>query len=273
MKFDVAITLYNPECNILDKIKEYERVFDEIYLFDNTENINHMIELNNTSDKIHYFCNGENNGLPYAFNYVLKHLSDETDFLCTMDQDSVFNEKDIVLMKDMLEQNKIDDLGILCPKVIYDYKQYSAKINVKKVKYCICSGSFVNMSVIRNFNIKYDENYFIDRFDIDICQEIVEHGYYIYQYDNAVLYQELGEKSQYKHSNHSVDRHYYIFRNRFYFNNKYIKNKFKKYLLNITQTIKHILLIVLYENKKIKKIKELKYSCIDYKNYHMGKRL
>ena len=95
---------------------------------------------------------------------------------------------------------------------------------------------------MRDKDFKYDEKYFIDKFEINLCIQTLKAGYEIIMYYGSVLNQRLGEESGHNHPNNSPFRKYYLYRNRFNFNHKFPK----RVILNILQIVKHLLLILLY---------------------------
>ncbi|MBR0395481.1 MAG: glycosyltransferase [Clostridiales bacterium] len=278
MKYACGITLYNPTDDIVERINNYSDVFDLVYLFDNTESkekhLNFYSELNKIINKPHiiYLSDSKNCGLPYAFNRIIDIvLKNDIDYLCTLDQDSDFRKEDIEAVKNYIHTHPEQIFPLIAPRIIYQNEKFNKEETISVQRYVIASGSFINLYILKESGIRFDENYFIDRFEIDFEKQLQLSGYNIIQYNGAVLYQELGTSSGHKHPNHSELRHYYLFRNRLYYNNKYY-SKIKRYLLNISQTIKHILLIVLFENNKILKLKQLYPAISDYKKGKMGKR-
>lgn len=274
-KYACGITLYNPDSRVLERVKAYSFNFDVVYLFDNTEKINKGSEYLKLMDNVYqlanviYISENDNKGLSYAFNTILDRLPDDIAYLCTLDQDSTFQEKDISKMKKTIE-NANNSYAIIAPKVIYRNEDVRRDESIIEKRYVITSGSFINVSIIKRENIRYDENYFIDKFEVDFEKQIQNLGYKIYQYNNSLLYQQLGDYNVRNHAVHSPLRHYYLFRNRFYFNQKFYTN-FKKKILNILQTVRHATLIVLYENDKKKKLLVIKRAYKDYKNNIFGK--
>lgn len=272
MKFAAGITLYNPTIEELNKISKYEKCFDKIILFDNSEP-NYTKPIFTFSKKFTILSDGENKGLSIAYNLIIKYLNTyDFDYLCALDQDSDFIYNEIVKIKEYLENNSSIDIGIIGPYIDYGYKQHIFKNVIEKRKWVITSGSFINLKIVREEQLLFDENYFIDKFEIDFCQQMIENNHEVLMYHYSILQQKLGEFSGYSHPNHCPLRHYYLFRNRFYFNKKWFRKP--KYLfLDVLQTIKHVFLILVCENDKFNKIKELPKAYMDYKKGMMGKRL
>lgn len=270
MKFAAGITLYNPTDEDISNIKGLSSSFDKIFLFDNSDQRRNM-ERCEFGEKFEIISEGENKGLPYAFNKIIERCSDY-DFLCTLDQDSVFDDTDISAIKNYIE--KSDDLGkkgVISPYIDYGYETITKNESVEEVEWAITSGSFVNLSITRKENLHYDDNYFIDRMEVDMCKQLKSLGYLILVYHGSVLHQTLGEASGHRHPNHSVLRNYYMFRNRFYFNDKWYSGA-KKLFLNLSQTLRHIYLILMFEKEKTKKIVIMREAYSDYKNRKMGKK-
>lgn len=265
MKYAVAITLFNPSKENLDNLQNYLNVFDEIFIYDNSITNKEYYMKIPKDKKIHYFFNGKNEGLPYAFNKILDHNNLRScDFLCTMDQDSIFDKIKINKMKNFINKINLEDIAIVAPYVIYNKNDKVPSEEIQYKEWVICSGSFINLNIIRKNSIRYDEKYFVDKFEIDFCKQLRLLKYKIIIYTKCIMKQELGTYSGHKHSNHSPIRHYYLFRNRLYFNYKYYNGK-KAFVLSMLQTIKHICLIILFEENKLKKIKVCFNGINDYK--------
>lgn len=270
MIFTAAITLYHPTEEQLDRIKDYSKSFDAVFLFDNTEHGNryHLY----LPDNFVYISEGDNKGLPYAFNVMLKKsFLINADYMCMLDQDSIFLENDIARMKTdiegFLDERKI---GVIGPFVNYGSERNKKAVGIVGKKWVITSGAFINIKNAIEQGINFDENYFIDKFEIDLCQHFLKKGFLVLMNYDAVLYQSLGEKNRKGYSEHSATRHYYIFRNRYYFNNKWF-GFWKKNFLNVLQTIKHIWRIRTRESDYKSKIAMRYAAKKDYKNGIFGK--
>lgn len=269
MKFAAGITLYNFDISTIERVGNYESAFDVIFLFDNSEPdyCHPPIKL---SEKFVVITEHKNMGLPYAFNKILERCGD-FDFLCTLDQDSSFGIEDISKVKDLIKtMHNLDCIGIIAPYIDYGHKEYIVSEQIDRRKWVITSGSFLNLHVIRKESIKYDEAYFIDKFEIDMCENLRKRGYEILMYHGSTLHQSLGDYSGHRHPNHNPLRHYYLFRNRFYFNKKWYSG-IKRSFLNSAQTVRHMLLILMYEKKKKEKMFIFMSAYNDYLKRRMGK--
>ena len=279
MKYAAAITLYNPTKKQIEYCRLYKEVFDLVYLLDNSEVPSEKTRESFIGAKFVYIKMNGNEGLPKAFNTVLNRKELLVyDFLCTLDQDSVFTNEEIGKLKsfisdvysERIKDLSYDDVAIFAPVIDYG-RGIGQSERYEKRRRVITSGSFLNVKLIQNNNFRYDEKYFIDKFEIDLCQQIILNNKDIVVYHGSILMQHLGDTENSKHSSHSSLRHYYLFRNRFYFNNKFYRWS-KRYILNILQTLRHCYSIVSYESNKMEKLRELPIAISDYRKNNMGKR-
>lgn len=270
-RYCCGITLFNPAIEDIKNVKDKINNFEKIYLYDNTETENNNSSFFENDASVEYISFGENSGLSKAYNYICdKAIIENFDFICLLDQDSLYEYKEIENMKSFINESSLSDIAIFAPYIHFSYYSENKVRNLetKDVEWVISSGSFINLN-INEKNLKFDENYFIDRVDKDFCINLKQRGYKIIQYNGSVLTQNLGEKLEKISSyEHPPIRHYYLTRNRIYFYKKNKKQyKFYKGLI-IGSQLKQILNVLLHENKKIQKLKMMS---IGAKHYYQGK--
>lgn len=271
--FAVEVVLYKPEKADIEKVNSYLNDFDRVIIFDNTEDNSGYINYINKDKKLVYIYNAENMGLSYAYNYVLESIYlDKIDYLCTMDQDSIFQSKDIEKMKDFICRSQLENVAIYAPAVIFKGKKIlnHGGNEYGYVDWVISSGSFINLAIMNKEKIRFDENYFIDRVDVDFCKQVKLHDYKIIKYYKSNLKQSLGSLSKSGVIQHSALRCYYITRNRLYYNKKYY-NKFYFYVVSLLQSIKNIFKILFFEDDKSIKIKYIYFGIRDFWYKKFGK--
>ncbi len=205
-------------------------------------------------------------------------LEKKMDFLCILDQDSMFSSNDIKKSKEYIIENFNKEIGMYVPEIIYSHKeqpfiQRNEIIVSEECEWAISSGSFMSLKACKAVG-KFDENYFIDRVDYDYCYELRKKHYKILMLRGVYLYQNLGTERKVlgkTYSEHSAVRHYYMFRNRLYF---YWKNREREslWVVKITaKSIRHIVDVLLYESDKINKLIYLKKGLQDFCQRKMGK--
>lgn len=272
-KVACGVVLYHPQIDkTISDIDRYSSIFDEVVLFDNTgiENVKIKDKACSMSN-VRYISEFDNMGLPYAYNKIISTLNGY-DFLCALDQDSLYKDKEIRSMMNAIEKFP-KDAAVVGPHVIYDSAiDFTKSKKFIRKRYVITSGCFINLNYMRDCKISFDEQYFIDKFEVDLDMQFRRKGYSIYEYEDACLYQKLGTVGKNGKTNHSPLRHYYLFRNRFYFNHKYFKAP-QRIIINTLQTIKHIAQIILFEESKLAKLKEFPIATADYLNGRTGKHV
>lgn len=274
--FNVAcgIILYQPSASVISKIEGYSRIFQKVYVFDNSDGANREEKIAwalSKMESVIYMSEGRNIGLPSAYNKILKKINNDTDYICCLDQDSIFYEKEIKRMITALRKAPMN-YAVIGPHIIYHNERYVKKNAFTEKNYVITSGSFINLRLLKKNKILFDENYFIDRAEVDLDMQFRAKGGKIAEYSGACLYQQLGENGRNGKTNHSPLRHYYMFRNRFYFNHKWFRIG-KRYVLNLLQTERQVFEIVKDEENKVAKLKMLPVAIRDYKKGKMGKKL
>lgn len=143
-----------------------------------------------------------NFGIGYALNRAIVSLESNTQWVLTLDQDSIVPKN---LVESFRKYTSIQNLAVLCPRVI-DKRRYNKKDNetmnhpVSEVSECIQSGSLFNVNILNNMG-KFNEWLFIDYVDYEYCYRIVEQGYKIYRVNELVLNQEFGDLHDSKFKN------------------------------------------------------------------------
>ena len=263
-KFSAGITLFNPKLEEINNVIKYTSVFDRVYVYDNSVEQYDRSGLNNSSVEI--ISQGRNDGVGKACRIMTEQAKiDQFDFIMLFDQDSKIDQDNIIRIIEFIEDQKVD-ATIYCPQIVFDKMTDLVKGGYQFVDWCITSGTVVKLKDYGE-SITFDDNYFIDRVDKDFCYQIINDDKKICQINDALLYQQLGETSRNGYSTHQPFRHYYIARNRAYFNGKYGKSK----LLTMLQSFRHICIIIKNEPQKINKIKMVFKGLSDYKRGKMGR--
>ncbi|WP_329469266.1 glycosyltransferase [Exiguobacterium sp. 9-2] len=281
MKYAAGVVFYNPKEEDYKKIEIYKQIFDEIIVYDNTEDLE---TIKKTKSKImlynvKYIGNQSNDGLSQAYNEMCKLSIDlKMDYICLLDQDSFFEKENIKIIMETIEKNKNLKIGVYSPEIHYDHvvtnKEDSNDIlEIRKVDWTISSGSFINLSFFKIIG-GFDINYFIDRVDFDYCFSLKNKNIDTVIVSDSKMNQYLGETKKKMGKvffQHSPLRHYYIYRNRLYFYKKKNKKNNLENLKLIAGIINHLQKIIFLEDQKIKKIKLIFKAHKDYKKSRMGK--
>lgn len=284
MKIAACIITFNPDINRLKKNIEF--VFyqvEKIFLYDNgSENLMHILEIckSFSKDRIEILANHENLGLPINLNDCLKKCNEQNfEWLLTLDQDSICDENLVMIYKELiLEKNDLKIISFT-PEILEDrISQELTNIDISNVLIdkCITSGNMIKVNEIIKIG-GFDESYFIDNVDFDLCARIIINGYKIMKTSKTYIHHTIGDSKEHRiilkkivSYNHSPIRVYYIFRNTFYYNKKY--NKYKDIKIKYRFFLKKLIIIVLYEKEKIKKIFYAIKGYIDFKKNKLGRK-
>jgi rhamnosyltransferase len=280
LKLAGVVVLYNPDNSVLDNINSYIDQVDKLYAVDNSEIANDVLvsKLKN-NPKIQYIFNNGNLGIAAPLNLSAKKaIAEEYEWLLTMDQDSKATTDMITKLVDFIKSNKVDNIGILSP--YHDIEmgpprgigEYEVTLSV------MTSGNLLNLAAYERTGT-FREDFFIDYVDIEYCLRLNKKGYKVVILNDVNLIHNLGNitniKStllKFKTSNHNALRRYYITRNRFYVRDLYITD-YPDFIKNdIDGFYKEIVKIILGENQKLSKLKNILKGYFDYRHGLTGKK-
>lgn len=277
-KICCGLTLYYPSEMEINNILKYCSMFKNVYIVDNTDNKNvEYLDILKNNCNITILSSGENLGLSKALNLLCDRAKDNNDFILLLDQDSKFDKKSIFNLIEFINTDKALNVSIYSPKIIYNHNEITCNQNDEPyefVKWVITSGSCINLSYFSKGN-RFDENYFIDRIEIDYGLRSISQGYNVVIVNSSLLYQSLGDCTNFygfKYYQHSALRNYYIFRNRFYFYMfKDNGNKASNIIKLIMGSFLQICKIFLFNNNRSEKIRYILKAIVDIKNGKYGK--
>ena len=258
-----GIVTYNPDLNRLkENINSISKQVKLLIIFDNgSKNIEELQKLCCLYKNIALILSPKNKGIAYALNRIVERAYSENYlWLLTLDQDSVCFENIITDYEKCI--CTINNASIIC-SLIKDrnFKYYDEIINTQytNVKFTITSGACINIKDC--FKIGgFDEQLFIDWVDSDYCFRIDKLGKKIVRINKEKILHEVGiDTRNYNFLwkkitifNHNAFRVYYICRNGIYLARK---NKNTTILRAKITAINRLIIILLFEKNKLKKIK------------------
>lgn len=261
-----GIVSYNPEIQRLqENIDAIIEQVDKIVIYDNgSKNADKLSRFQKTNVEIIY--SKENKGIAYALNFIMVKAKQENYmWVITLDQDSVCPQGYINAAEEIEKYNKI---GQIVPTL---YESNSKKIcylgnkvndeKYQKVKKSITSAAITSVEAWEKVG-GFDEMLFIDYVDYDFAHRLSVHGYNIIRMNRVYLDHRIGD-SQKKNifffsirvSNHSAFRKYYISRNIIIYIKKY--GMMINPLAELLRLLKMVVLLLMYEENKKEKMKEV----------------
>ena len=281
MKIAGTVILYYPDKNVIENISSYLNAVDKLYIVDNTESPSKLIGDNLKSfSNVVYIHDADNKGISVRLNQISNlAISEGFEWLLTMDQDSSFKKETLnnyfTCIQSFEEKENVSMFGINHEENVNE----SNVCNPVKVNHLITSGSILNLRLV-NFIGGFDEKLFIDEVDFEYCLRSVAKGFDIVQFVNIFLNHNLGQTSQHlsfktikltSRNLHSHIRMYYMTRNFLYVQSIY-HEKFpgeihqrKRILLNRFKNN------ILYNNERIKVMKNIIKGVLDFRKKRMGK--
>lgn len=257
----VGIVTYNPDIDIL--AQNIDRIYDKsnlIFLFDNSSVNQGEIEtlLKNKYRKVYLIKSEKNVGLGYAYNLFFERaIVRKYHWVMLLDQDSVC---DSGLIDEYRKYINIDESVGMYTCIHRDRNlnrtlspEFEGKY--RDVKRCITSSSIMSVKAYQN-GCRYDEKFFIDKLDYDICYFLQEKGYIIRQINYLGLSQEIGHSEGHKVFghwitvyNHSPKRRYYMARNGVLLSKKHNQRSFVK---SVGKEVCDILWVLIFEKDQKK---------------------
>lgn len=271
MKVAAVVIWYNPSQEFVKNILTYSKHVEKVIIVDNStfENRKFLLEYQN----FEYIPLNENKGIAEALNIGLQcAIESGMDWALTMDQDSWFDEEDILRFLDPNAKHFNESgvaifapaLGLFQPDSITD------------MTLAITSGSLTNLSIFQSTS-GFNENLFIDEVDHDYCYRLIRAGHRILRLNRVFLHHTLGSPISKNilgwnmvSSNHNAIRKYYITRNLFYISRQYPEFNRRK----IRPVLRMIFNIFFVEDsdKKSKFINVIM-GIWDFKSGKMGKKI
>lgn len=268
MKTSAGIVTYNPDIKKLDKnIKSIFGQSDSIVICDNgSENIV-QVEKIASHYKAIIIKLKQNMGIAYALNVINEWcVMNGYDWLLTLDQDSLARPG---LIDNYIKYANIKKVAMMSCELLSE-EEYSRNANYaqtekkyKDIEKCYTSGSFVNTNLIKKVG-GFDEYFFIDFVDFDMCITLLENSYRIIRINYLGLIHEVGQTKKVKLFgkkekifNHKPVRLYYMSRNGIIYARKH-KRYFgrKEAFKRILSVFKRFLLVIIYEKDKYQNLKK-----------------
>lgn len=263
-----GIVTYNPDIDrFKDNISSLIGQVDFLYLFDNdSKNFTKIMQtISEFSEKVYVFKSCKNVGIADGLVHTMNFARDNNyDWVLTVDQDSIIDINLVDQYKKTINNYKNNDLGMLTCLIkdrnFTDISSERQSTDLEEVPICITAGAFTNVNKYF-LTSGYDRNMFIDLVDTDLCLNLREKGYKILRINYLGLYQEIGHGENKKiFQKNIIVHHSSIFREYFMVRNVFILNKHHPLTFGKAELIKaltlNLLIVLLYENYKVKRLKQ-----------------
>lgn len=242
------MVLFNPDTTIVENIKGYEQIVNEVILVDNSEEDNSL--LFSDLSFVKYISLRENTGIANALNVGINELSER--FILTMDQDSKISDALIKAYIDYLNTNDRADIGALTPQFHTDRNPASMKAGSEEVLLSMQSGTCFKRVVFEKIGM-FDAKLFLDVVDWEYFLRMRTSGYKLIRINDAILDHRPASTRELKFGPIAVKygiappiRYYYQARNLLWTARKYRSITLYKNLI-----MKWLKILLLFDNKKL----------------------
>lgn len=274
LKVDGVVVLYNPDESIISNIMSYINQLNKLYVVDNSESINSGLidKILAISSKCIYVSNNGNKGIANALNKgALSAIENGSQWLLTMDQDSIFQEDNFVRLLEFTEGVDAKEIGLVSPFHQSVLRSKHEDI-VEEVLLTMTSGNLISLYAYEKIG-GFDERFFIDAVDWDYCIRLNLNGLKVLRVNTVFLKHELGNNARKIKTifgkerviqNYNYIRRYYITRNKLLIAHLYHKEYSKlsfRWRVSILADVRNILL---YEQHKLSKMREILRGIKDY---------
>ena len=272
--YSAIIVTYYPDVKVVIKTVRslIEQGFKIIIVDNGSTNISELEFLENDECTISKL--GENKGIAFALNKGMKVAEKAgSEWVLSLDQDSTPAAN---LLEEYKKNIDLPHIGALCPQILRAGKSedlfFPSKI-IEEVEVCPTCGFFLNIKKWR-LTHGYDDDFFIDFVDYDMCMKLKRANFKIYMIKTTYVIQSLGRIEQnklfYKIGcifnnkriqnfsiiyNHSPFRNYYYVRNGLIYIHRY------RDLLNVhlekQKILKWEIKKIVLEKNKLKQLKSI----------------
>lgn len=262
-----VVVLYKPDRTVINNIKRYNNLVNEVILVDNSSEDN--TELFECFDFAKYIPLKKNTGIAHAINIGIQKSKEP--FILTMDQDSSINNELINSYIEFLNLKDEKKVGALTPQYNTDRNPAVTKDGTEFQLLTMQSGTLFKRIVFEQIG-PFNEDLFLDVVDWEYCLRMDKNGYKIIRVNQAVLDHKPAETREWKCGPLKVKygvaapiRYYYQARNLLWTAKKYNSKPLYKNLL-----VKWLKIMLLFDNKK-EYIRAFRMGIRDANNNKMGK--
>jgi rhamnosyltransferase len=262
---------YNPDAALERNIRAMLPQVDKLIIVDNGSAlpIRAHIETIASSCAVQVIWNKENLGLATALNIGIRSAfgSDNFAWIATFDQDSrvAAGFRDAMLQAYLACPYR-ESVGIIGPHHVELTENSTAGLShheehdrFREITAVMQSGTFLSTEALRSCGL-YDDSFFIDYVDFELCLRVRKNGLRIIEARNAVIAHRLGNPSRHNLfgrtftvCNHSALRRYYAARNRFRIYSRYLFSDFAWICDDVWSWCKEIVKLALFEENRLKK--------------------
>jgi rhamnosyltransferase len=266
------VVTYHPDLSFPERFEGLTGQVDAVLIVDNNSDALAVSMLREMATRLNMdlILNSENLGLAAALNIGVKHaITKGYEWALLYDQDTVPGDEVFEGLRKVYDDfPRKDKLAVIGS----NYNEpHTGKLRVsppvrngcswKERRVVISSGSLLSLAIYRVLGPFRDE-YFIDCIDLEYCLRARSEGFKVIVASKPLMIHAVGNPTRHsipwrgiEVSNHSRVRRYYMFRNTVDVAKKYFLREPAWVLLSLWTRFKSILLLCIFEDDKVAKVK------------------
>lgn len=276
-----VVVTYHPDLGIADRIERITEQFGQTVVVDNGSRTSCVEQLREVGERsgVHLILNASNEGIARALNAGVRWAASQGyRWVLTLDQDTSIGPDMVDSLAEVFRSCRFPE------RVAVIGSNFRHKVNGKvwsneatgpnhpagkEMETVITSGSLVSVDVFQSIG-GFRDDFFIDCVDHEYCLHARSHGYRILMTTKAVMEHGVGSLTEHRllwrrvsASNHSPLRRYFMARNTMILAREYIGAEPHWILKYLWASVKSILVVCLFEEERISKVKKTIHGCID----------
>ena len=276
-----VIVTYYPDSGFADRVERVTRQVGRTVIVDNGSQTSCLEQIRKVVGRlgIHLIPNASNQGIARALNAGVRWAASQGfRWVLTLDQDTAVGPDMVDSLAEVFRVYPLPERVAVIgsnfrhkvnEKVWFNEADGPKYSPVKEMETVLTSGSLVSVDVFEAIG-GFRDDFFIDCVDHEYCLRARSRGYRVLMTSKPVMEHGLGFLTEHRllwrtvgTTNHSPLRRYFMARNTLILAREYIGNEPQWILRYLWASAKSILLVCLFEEERVSKIKSTIRGCID----------
>jgi rhamnosyltransferase len=276
-----VIVTYYPDSGLFDRIERVAAQVSQTVIVDNGSPTSCIEQLTKITDsfEVHLILNTSNMGLASALNTgIYWAASRGFRWILTLDQDTAVAPDMIDTLAEVFRcypfperlavigsnyRNKVNG------KLFFEHVIGTNGFPGTEMTSVLTSGSLVSIDALQTIG-SFRDDFFIDCVDHEYCLRARAHGFQVAMTSKPVMEHGIGHLTEHRllwksvgTSNHSPVRQYFMTRNTLILAREYFGMEPRWILNYLWAWVKSIILILLFEEERLSKIRNIFRGCVD----------
>jgi rhamnosyltransferase len=278
-----VVVTFHPDADLFHRMERVVKQAGQTVIVDNGSPVLCVERVKEIADKlaVHLILNASNQGIACALNAGVRWAASQGyQWVLTLDQDTAIAPDMIIALADVFRwypaqqwlavigsnyRDKVDG-RLLCDEMIGPRPHAAPG---KEMVAVLTSGSLVSVDAFQAIGGFRDE-FFIDCVDFEYCLRARAHGFHVAITSKPVMQHGIGHLTYHQllwtrvgTSNHSPVRQYFMTRNTLILARDYIGKEPRWILKYLWAWVRSIVRVLLFEEQRIPKAKNIARGCID----------